>query len=1435
MDYHSRVAASRRKAAIDDYHSQVQAAKNLQSTVGQSVEKITEQTGKGSAAFGMWGQAFKGAFIGAVAGIAFSTIISGLTGIVSTTKDLIVTSVELAAKFEMTRNAMTLFTGSAAAGRAELSHLADLAKSTPGLRLEDAETGATRLRALGFQAKVVNDLVVGLAKQKLISGVDDVQAMNRVIVNLQQLSAGSPQIERDIRQMVLALPSLSLEINKAFGGVEQFKKALREDSGDALAKFAESLAKAQAPAAGLTDATGKLLDAWTKAGRAFGEPILEPLTRVFKDLTFAVEGNLSMFKSWGTGVANAIQGISVVVKELTPGPPTSPQGAVGREVAQVAAGKTAEVLGLSLIGGPLGVAVGAGYHALGAVGELDPVLSGSAGTAQGLLDAQRAAAFNASARSQQRQDSIVKQLSRSGKETKSDIDVQKSLMSVQLALRESFQRNTLADERRYQQDIASIKMAGIQNEVAILTNGLQKQLDIADGDYAKRTELLTEYNKDILVLNAQQQIARATELKQQSELQKRFQSELRRDMTEFNDLQTRASQQSLRAVEFDIEKRIEVTGTGYDELKSVVDASEKDTTRIIADNVKLRLQDATLTDLQRVNITKQANLDIQDAQEQHRQKLIEIDERKLKQQLEQIRFYTEKASQASTLGADRYGSIASSMQLGKIDKNFVGNLGQMLFGGDIDEQFKVLKNQLDSLKRIYSTTLGSVPDNMKATLAASAPMEALNEQIKTQVDMVHSLDAATSDQTKEIYRAIKAYQEGKSSLEDLQHTQLQAFDNEQTLRVKAMSDRIAGLGDEYGKTAGASAKAAVQLKIDAALEERRQYQSEQSAKRAEFYRGTIAGLTEEFEKLKNADPEILRNLKDAALGTGMTDRDAAMRTMRQQEVILGDKKLTQMARETAYLTQIVALRQQEFEAILRIDKAHLAIDQKLVYSKNQADASVLEFLAQQKGITEIVSDTKINLLTTAYSGLDAVASRLTRSFGAFRDVARDLLANLLKLFANSLFGKLFGGSSGAGGGLTMPNLGGSKGGGFSLGGLFGGNAGGGIFNFGGAGGSAASLGIAADGSTIGSGRLLGAQDVLLGSGGSAMSAGGGILSGMKGMAGILPILGGSIGATLGGSSTAGNILGGIGGALAGGVGMAALLGTSTGIFAAGGSLSFLAPLFTNPFTAVAAGALLVGALLIGKNAKRKKDEVTRNTAMGDAFTAIDKLISDVNADRIDGASAIEQANNIRKQYLDNMSKLKDRKTREIALRDVSRIDSKIDMLKGAVSSQMTRKERLDLLAPTFETGGSVMNPLGYQTGSNMMGYFPSAGTYARFNEAGNEYILDAATTRNVGVENLDALRASQGASFGSMRSRLPVNAYQSGGNVTSGGGSGQMVVELHVQVGLSQEDFVTVIDSAIKNNDGSREQIKTIASGMNNQGPNELTNVLADLLSLRTK
>lgn len=354
-------------------------------------------------------------------------------------------------------------------------------------------------------------------------------------------------------------------------------------------------------------------------------------------------------------------------------------------------------------------------------------------------------------------------------------------------------------------------------------------------------------------------------------------------------------------------------------------------------------------------------------------------------------------------------------------------------------------------------------------------------------------------------------------------------------------------------------------------------------------------------------------------------------------------------------------------------------------------------------------------LSRSFGNVKGLLDNLKQSFTTF---FRDLLGLGLQRVFGQLFGSITGAIGGAGRGVAGV-AGGGAGGGIGgvisggLGSIFGGGGGGGGFltpGFGGGfpiigggfGGAASPIGIA--------GGLPIANTAGIGAAGAAgifgRSATVGAFAGLSGLfrgfgfgraagsggalAGIAPLLGVQLGAGLGGQSRLGQVLGGIGGAALG-IGITA----APAALAAGGALAglgFLAPLFSNPITAVVGGALLAGSFLLGRSRQRRSDEEQSGVWLQDAINQISQLRDQTRS----GSVTLEQARQIFETqilatFVSQIQTLKTKSVRE------SRLTNQVRDLRNLFESTVVPAAKTGAkvndiqsrLVPEFATGGIV--------------------------------------------------------------------------------------------------------------------------------------------------
>lgn len=503
--------------------------------------------------------------------------------------------------------------------------------------------------------------------------------------------------------------------------------------------------------------------------------------------------------------------------------------------------------------------------------------------------------------------------------------------------------------------------------------------------------------------------------------------------------------------------------------------------------------------------------------------------------------------------------------------------------------------------------------------------------------------------------------------------------------------------------------------------------------------------------------------------------------------------------------------------------------------------------------------------------LDSGIDRLTRKFGFFKDLIGDILKNLTRRivsqlfgggggfggtqaaggggipgFLGSLFGGLFGNNAQQQGGGSLANVarvftgGQTSLGGFLTGGFSGGNpaqqalSGGGfnlgsLFNvFSGGGGISVAPSISNVGGLpvfngrfqlpplVGPGGSGGSQGILglLGSNFKNLFSGIGFgkTPGSAGaLASALPLLGLSLGAGLGGSSTLGQLLGGAGGALLG-IGLTA---APAGL--AGGALGFLAPLFSNPITAVIGGALLPLAFLFGRAAQRRKDESTSGDYLQQAIDAIRSIREEVKTDRLRGDDARKVfESEVMATFIAQINTIKTKSVRESRLKNQTR-DLR-NLFETEVGPEIeAQKKRIQ--QGTFGTGRNILPE--FNRGGIVPGIdfgFDSVMALLRPREVVLNLQQQAAVAALSGRPNIFALAGVPGANLAPTPTAQPVQAFNQGGFVQPfipplSGGTEPIQINVIINNGMSEDEAASVVETAMRGSRGRTVIARAVKQG----------------------
>jgi len=522
----------------------------------------------------------------------------------------------------------------------------------------------------------------------------------------------------------------------------------------------------------------------------------------------------------------------------------------------------------------------------------------------------------------------------------------------------------------------------------------------------------------------------------------------------------------------------------------------------------------------------------------------------------------------------------------------------------------------------------------------------------------------------------------------------------------------------------------------------------QRAEEADAYANSLDGLAERLQMLQSGDAGAVNSVLNAVGKDILRERIALLEENIELEAriaTVGDDSATRY--RNAWLRAIYDVKSASEQARESQIRSQVEIADQTVFNADRARAGIMEAMAGAKGYTEIFQDAFLSVNDAIADGLSALTGKATEGLGAFGRVLSDIASQLLRMITNRLMMRVLdmmlpptAGVAGAGsGGFKIGNIfRGIFGGGSPLGINLGGGASSGTSGGGGAsalaqaaagwitGGfnpnaSLASAGTAGVGSAFGSISSLGKSDLLstiaglnsrtpdsvqapggdimrtaFGRNGALLGSSGGWGNLLKSFGAMAPMLGLSLGAGIGGTSVGGQILGGIGG-LAGGL----ALGIGTGAIGTGGGMigglvgALGGTMAATGILAAVAAPLLIGGWLLGRNKRRRQEEQIRTAHIQDALTQLEDILKRVRRHDMNGDEAVSAAEQVRETYRQNVSQLKDKKTRNIALKEINdRINPKIEQIRAAARVADENRKRFDDRIPEFATGGIVPGRFG---------------------------------------------------------------------------------------------------------------------------------------------
>ena len=253
-----------------------------------------------------------------------------------------------ATKMDTLKRALVAVAGSTEAADRQLVDLKEAAK-LPGLGFAEAIEGSVRLQAVGVEAGRATRLLKAFGNAIATTGGGKTE-LQRVTVQLGQLSAKGKILAQDLRPIIEAAPAVGRALREAFGTVDaQEIEELGLTTDQFLDRLVSQLERLPAVTGGPKNAFENLKDSLLQAGDAVGRIMLPTVTRLTELLTQLLESIASLdpkFLKFAVTlgiVAAAIGPLLTVAGRLTTvlglmGIVVSPVGVIVTGIAAVLAG-----------------------------------------------------------------------------------------------------------------------------------------------------------------------------------------------------------------------------------------------------------------------------------------------------------------------------------------------------------------------------------------------------------------------------------------------------------------------------------------------------------------------------------------------------------------------------------------------------------------------------------------------------------------------------------------------------------------------------------------------------------------------------------------------------------------------------------------------------------------------------------------------------------------------------------------------------------------------------------------------------------------------------------------------------------------------------------------------------------------------------------------
>lgn len=229
-------------------------------------------------------------------------------------------AVEVVGKFDRMERGMTTLEGSADGARRRLDELREASKF-PGVDFAQAVQGDIKLRSVGVSAEMSKNAIIEFGNALSLAGGTSADLDGVILALTQIISKGKVSAE-EINQIAERVPQVRRVMQEAFGTADtEALQKMNIAAEEFVNTLIQGFAKLDRASAGLDEKFADITTTIETATNALMKGLVGEGTAGLSDLSSAVQDNLSLFESLGSGLraigSLTVQSLGRMTSELT--------------------------------------------------------------------------------------------------------------------------------------------------------------------------------------------------------------------------------------------------------------------------------------------------------------------------------------------------------------------------------------------------------------------------------------------------------------------------------------------------------------------------------------------------------------------------------------------------------------------------------------------------------------------------------------------------------------------------------------------------------------------------------------------------------------------------------------------------------------------------------------------------------------------------------------------------------------------------------------------------------------------------------------------------------------------------------------------------------------------------------------------------------------